>query len=199
MREGVGRADRLFRGKDGRELRLEYSARVLQDGRTHASLRDVTQRRRSRGPAADEPRAPARDRRDAAGDRRARARLRRGHVGDRRAGAAPLPGRRRGRPLVRGLRLRRHPGGRDRGRHGSATASTVRRACQASPPCTGEAVSVPDTELDTRVNVESCRRTGRALGDLRTALPRRHRRSAPCRSSPRARTRSTSSRSRRPA
>ena len=47
VRDGQGRADRLFRGKDGAELRLECSARVLPDGRTHASLRDVTQRRRA--------------------------------------------------------------------------------------------------------------------------------------------------------
>jgi PAS domain S-box-containing protein len=40
-------ADRAFRRKDGTVLQLEYSARVLDDGRVHTTFRDVTQRRRN--------------------------------------------------------------------------------------------------------------------------------------------------------
>ena len=36
-----------FRRKDGTELQLEYSSRVLDDGRVHTTLRDVSQRRRN--------------------------------------------------------------------------------------------------------------------------------------------------------
>ncbi|HEV7641611.1 MAG TPA: PAS domain S-box protein, partial [Gaiellaceae bacterium] len=41
------RADRLFRRKDGIAIDVEYSARVLDDGRVHTSLRDITQRKRN--------------------------------------------------------------------------------------------------------------------------------------------------------
>ena len=41
------RADRIFRRKDGTELQLEYSSRVLDDGRVHTTFRDVSQRRRN--------------------------------------------------------------------------------------------------------------------------------------------------------
>jgi PAS domain S-box-containing protein len=41
------RADRTFRRKDGMLLELEYSSRVLDDGRVHTTLRDVTQRKRN--------------------------------------------------------------------------------------------------------------------------------------------------------
>ena len=36
-----------FRRKDGTELQLEYSSRVLDDGRVHTTFRDVSQRRRN--------------------------------------------------------------------------------------------------------------------------------------------------------
>ena len=67
--------------------------------------------------------------------------------------AAPLQRRRRGRPLVRGLRLRRHPGGRNRRGPRSETASTVSSSLSGIAALTGEVVSVPDAELDTRINV----------------------------------------------
>jgi PAS domain S-box-containing protein len=41
------RSERPFRRKDGTLLHIEYSARVLDDGRVHAALRDVTQRKRN--------------------------------------------------------------------------------------------------------------------------------------------------------
>ena len=55
QRSGIGdvhsrrelRADQIFRRKDGTELQLEYSSRVLDDGRVHTTFRDVSQRRRN--------------------------------------------------------------------------------------------------------------------------------------------------------
>jgi two-component system cell cycle sensor histidine kinase/response regulator CckA len=41
------RAERRFRRKDGATIEIEYSARVLDDGRVHTSMRDVTQRKRN--------------------------------------------------------------------------------------------------------------------------------------------------------
>jgi PAS domain S-box-containing protein len=41
------RSERRFRRKDGTLLDLEYSSRVLDDGRVHTSLRDITQRKRN--------------------------------------------------------------------------------------------------------------------------------------------------------
>jgi PAS domain S-box-containing protein len=41
------RSERRFRRKDGAPIDVEYSARVLDDGRVHTSLRDVTQRKRN--------------------------------------------------------------------------------------------------------------------------------------------------------
>ena len=41
------RAERTFRRKDGTELELEYSSRMLDDGRVHTTLRDITQRKRN--------------------------------------------------------------------------------------------------------------------------------------------------------
>jgi len=41
------RSERRFRRKDGAPIDVEYSARVLDDGRIHTSLRDVTQRKRN--------------------------------------------------------------------------------------------------------------------------------------------------------
>jgi two-component system cell cycle sensor histidine kinase/response regulator CckA len=41
------RAERKFRRKDGAPIDVEYSARVLDDGRVHTALRDVTQRKRN--------------------------------------------------------------------------------------------------------------------------------------------------------
>lgn len=41
------RSERRFRRKDGALIDVEYSARVLDDGRVHTSLRDVTQRKRN--------------------------------------------------------------------------------------------------------------------------------------------------------
>src|SRR3954454_16760578 len=41
------RSERRFQRKDGTILDLEYSSRVLDDGRVHTSLRDVTQRKRN--------------------------------------------------------------------------------------------------------------------------------------------------------
>jgi two-component system cell cycle sensor histidine kinase/response regulator CckA len=43
---GELRSERPFRRKDGAVLMLEYSSRVLEDGRVHTALRDVTQRKR---------------------------------------------------------------------------------------------------------------------------------------------------------
>jgi two-component system cell cycle sensor histidine kinase/response regulator CckA len=41
------RSERRFLRKDGAPIDVEYSARVLDDGRVHTSLRDVTQRKRN--------------------------------------------------------------------------------------------------------------------------------------------------------
>ncbi|HEX4680417.1 MAG TPA: PAS domain S-box protein [Gaiellaceae bacterium] len=41
------RAERKFRRKDGAVIEVEYSSRVLDDGRVHTALRDVTQRKRN--------------------------------------------------------------------------------------------------------------------------------------------------------
>ena len=41
------RAERRFRRKDGALIDVEYSSRVLDDGRIHTALRDVTQRKRN--------------------------------------------------------------------------------------------------------------------------------------------------------
>ena len=41
------RAEQVLRRKDGSELQLEYSSRVLDDGRVHTTFRDVSQRRRN--------------------------------------------------------------------------------------------------------------------------------------------------------
>jgi two-component system, cell cycle sensor histidine kinase and response regulator CckA len=41
------RAERRFRRKDGALIDVEYSSRLLDDGRVHTSLRDVTQRKRN--------------------------------------------------------------------------------------------------------------------------------------------------------
>jgi PAS domain S-box-containing protein len=46
-RVGQLRSERPFLRKDGSEIMVEYSCRVLDDGRVHTSLRDVTQRRRN--------------------------------------------------------------------------------------------------------------------------------------------------------
>ena len=47
MRTGELRSERPFLRKDGSEIMVEYSCRVLDGGRVHTSLRDVTQRRRN--------------------------------------------------------------------------------------------------------------------------------------------------------
>ena len=41
------RSERPFRRKDGTLVDVEYSSRVLDDGRIHTTLRDVTQRKRN--------------------------------------------------------------------------------------------------------------------------------------------------------
>jgi PAS domain S-box-containing protein len=46
-RTGELRSERPFLRKDGAEIMVEYSCRLLPDGRVHASLRDVTQRKRN--------------------------------------------------------------------------------------------------------------------------------------------------------
>ena len=47
FRQGELRSERPFLRKDGAEIMVEYSCRVLDDGRVHTSLRDVTQRKRN--------------------------------------------------------------------------------------------------------------------------------------------------------
>jgi PAS domain S-box-containing protein len=47
VRTGELRSERPFLRKDGTEIMVEYSCRMLDGGRVHASLRDVTQRRRN--------------------------------------------------------------------------------------------------------------------------------------------------------
>jgi two-component system, cell cycle sensor histidine kinase and response regulator CckA len=47
VRTGELRSERPFLRKDGTEIMVEYSCRVLEGGRVHTSLRDVTQRRRN--------------------------------------------------------------------------------------------------------------------------------------------------------
>jgi hypothetical protein len=46
-RTGQLRSERPFLRKDGAEIMVEYSCRILEDGRVHAALRDVTQRKRN--------------------------------------------------------------------------------------------------------------------------------------------------------
>jgi PAS domain S-box-containing protein len=46
-RTGELRSERPFLRKDGTEIMVEYSCRVLDDGCVHSALRDVTQRRRA--------------------------------------------------------------------------------------------------------------------------------------------------------
>ena len=46
-RLGELRSERPFLRKDGTEIMVEYSCRVLDDGRVHTSMRDVTQRKRN--------------------------------------------------------------------------------------------------------------------------------------------------------
>jgi PAS domain S-box-containing protein len=46
-RTGELRSERPFLRKDGTEIMVEYSCRILDDGRVHTALRDVTQRRRA--------------------------------------------------------------------------------------------------------------------------------------------------------
>jgi PAS domain S-box-containing protein len=47
QKTGELRSERPFQRKDGAEVIVEYSCRVLEDGRVHCALRDVTQRRRT--------------------------------------------------------------------------------------------------------------------------------------------------------
>ena len=47
QRTGELRSERPFLRKDGTEIMVEYSCRILDDGRVHSALRDVTQRRRN--------------------------------------------------------------------------------------------------------------------------------------------------------
>jgi PAS domain S-box-containing protein len=159
VREGADRADRLFRGKDGRELRLEYSARVLEDGRTHLSLRDVTQRRRA--------------------EDRLRTNLGRLHAiveTQQEIAALELDFDAVTSAIVeRAQRLCQGDGaavqwfeGYDyvvtqaAGIAAGRVGDRVDRASSLSglAALTKEVVSVPDTELDTRIGVESCRRMG---------------------------------------
>jgi two-component system, cell cycle sensor histidine kinase and response regulator CckA len=44
---GQLRSERPFLRKDGTEIMVEYSCRILDDGRVHCALRDVTQRKRN--------------------------------------------------------------------------------------------------------------------------------------------------------
>jgi PAS domain S-box-containing protein len=44
-RSGVDRGETVVRRNDGGELLVEYSTRVLDDGRTHTTMRDITARR----------------------------------------------------------------------------------------------------------------------------------------------------------
>src|SRR5581483_7658463 len=47
MQRGELRSERPFLRKDGSEVMVEYSCRVIGDGRVHTTLRDVTERRRN--------------------------------------------------------------------------------------------------------------------------------------------------------
>jgi PAS domain S-box-containing protein len=47
QKNGELRSERPFLRKDGAEIMVEYSCRILDDGRVHAALRDVTQRKRN--------------------------------------------------------------------------------------------------------------------------------------------------------
>jgi PAS domain S-box-containing protein len=47
QKTGELRSERPFLRKDGTEIMVEYSCRILGDGRVHSALRDVTQRRRA--------------------------------------------------------------------------------------------------------------------------------------------------------
>ena len=159
IRGGAERADRLFRGRDGRELRLEYSARVLKDGRTHVSLRDVTQRRRT--------------------EDRLRTNLGRLHAiveTQQEIAALELDFDAVTSAIVE--RARRLCHGDGAALHsfegydyvvtqavGVAAGRVGDRLDRASSlsglaALSGEVIAVPDTSTDTRVNVESCRRVG---------------------------------------
>ena len=181
------------RGARGRVL-----GRLLDDGRVHTSLRDVTQRKRNEERLRVEPRAPARDRADAAGDLRARARPGRGHA--RRSSSA-----RSASPGADGASVQWFEGDDSVYRHGSGTGRAVRRPAPrpAREPRGRRRADRRDRLLarharrDPRVDSEACRTRRRALADLRAAVPRRRDRAACSSVMAPSRTPSTSSPSRR--
>ena len=155
---GAARADTTF-VRDGENLQLEYSARRLPDGRTHTTLRDVTQRRRT--------------------EDRLRTSLGRMHAiveTQQEIAALELDGDAVTAAIVE--RAQRLCGGDGAAVHwfegydyvvkqGSGIAAPHvgervdrARSLSAIAALSGEVVSVPDVEQDTRIDRDPCRRMG---------------------------------------
>jgi PAS domain S-box-containing protein len=156
---GEVRSERALRRKDGAVLDIEYSSRLLDDGRVHTSLRDVTRRKRN--------------------EERLRSSLGRLHAIvqtqqdisalelDPDAVTATIVERTRRLAGADGVTVQWFEGGESVVRHASGVAEQhigLRLDRAASlvglAARTGETVYVPDTGVDPRVDVEACRRLG---------------------------------------
>jgi two-component system cell cycle sensor histidine kinase/response regulator CckA len=153
------RSERAFRRKDGTVLELEYSSRLLDDGRVHTSLRDVSRRKRN--------------------EERLRSSLDRLHAIvqtqqdisalelDPDAVTATIVERTRRLAGADGVTVQWFEGGDSVVRHASGTAAQdveVRLDLRASlagvAARTGETTYAPDTETDRRVDLAACRMLG---------------------------------------
>jgi two-component system, cell cycle sensor histidine kinase and response regulator CckA len=151
------RGERAFRRKDGAILTLEYSSRLLDDGRVHTSLRDVSQRKRN--------------------EERLRSSLGQLHAIvqtqqeiselelDPDAVTATIVERTRRLAGADGVAVQWFDGNDSVFHHasGSAAAHVGLRLDRGSSlaglaALTGETLHAPDTENDTRVDLASCRR-----------------------------------------
>jgi PAS domain S-box-containing protein len=150
------RSERAFRRKDGAVLELEYSSRLLDDGRVHTSLRDVSRRKRN--------------------EERLRSSLDRLHAIvqtqqeisalelDPDAVTATIVERTRRLAGADGVTVQWFEGGDSVVRHASGSGVQdveVRLDLQASlagvAARTGETAYAPDTEADPRVDLAACR------------------------------------------
>ena len=153
------RGERAFRRKDGTTLTLEYSSRLLDDGRVHTSLRDVSQRKRN--------------------EERLRSSLGRLHAIvqtqqeiselelDPDAVTATIVERTRKLAGADGVAVQWFDGSDSVFHHasGSAAAHVGLRLDRGSSLAglaglTGETLHAPDTENDPRVDLASCHRVG---------------------------------------
>jgi two-component system, cell cycle sensor histidine kinase and response regulator CckA len=156
---GEVRSERALRRKDGAVLDVEYSSRLLDDGRVHTSLRDVTRRKRN--------------------EERLRSSLGRLHAIvqtqqdisalelDPDAVTATIVERTRRLAGADGVTVQWFDGFESVVRHASGVAAQhiglrLDRAASLVGVAarTGETVYVPDTGADSRVDVDACRRLG---------------------------------------